>query len=88
MGGMGWPRWWGGAEPEGELTRRLRRASRDNIMMASAVALALDRLAAIAADDALPLIHAHSELLIKTLELAKHPEEDLDLVRRHLPSRQ
>ena len=29
MGGMGWPRWWGGAEPEGELTRRLRRASRD-----------------------------------------------------------
>ncbi|MAY62228.1 MAG: hypothetical protein CML29_08445 [Rhizobiales bacterium] len=66
----------------------LRRASRDNIMMASAVALALDRLAAIAADDALPLIHAHSELLIKTLELAKHPEEDLDLVRRHLPSRQ
>ena len=64
----------------------LRRASRDNIMMASAVALALDRLAAIAADDALPLIHAHAELLMKTLELANHSEEDLDLVRRHLPS--
>jgi uncharacterized membrane protein len=64
----------------------LRRASRDNIMMASAVALALKRLANIAAESALPVLRSHSELLIKTLEMADHPEEDLALVRRHLPS--
>ena len=63
----------------------LRRASRDNIMMASSVALSLDRLAAIASERTEPLIRKHAELLMKTLELAQHPEEDLDLVRRHLP---
>ncbi len=64
----------------------LRRASRDNIMMASSVALALKRLANIATDSVRPLLRTHSELLMKTLEMEDHPEEDLDLVRRHLPS--
>jgi uncharacterized membrane protein len=63
----------------------LRRASRDNILMASSVALALQRLSAIAAESAIPLLKSHSELLMTTLEMVDHPEEDLRLVRQHLP---
>lgn len=64
----------------------LRRASRDNIMMATAVALALERLATVGNDRALQMVRHHARLLMQTLERAGHGKEDLAMVRQHLPS--
>ncbi|MBW3097289.1 DUF2254 domain-containing protein [Pseudohoeflea coraliihabitans] len=62
----------------------LRRASRNNVMMAISVAQALERLANVGTEETRALVQVHEKLLMKTLEDAGHHEEDLAQVRAHL----
>ena len=59
----------------------LRRASRDNILMARSVAKALSRLATVATDKSLPVLREHAKLLESELKKAGLREEDIDTVR-------
>jgi len=59
----------------------LRRASRDNILMARSVAKALSRLATVATDKSLPILREHAKLLESELKKAGLREEDIDTVR-------
>lgn len=62
----------------------LRRASRDNILMARAVAKALERLSKIASKDSLPLLKEHAKLLKSELEKAGHRKEDIASVESNM----
>ena len=69
----------------GQVFHPIRRAGGDNILMARAIASALERLSHLDNDDVQPLIAQHGTLLLKQLEKHDLLEEDLESVRELLP---